>query len=60
MEQIESHPMITLLPPNTHPSVRSTMIEQVRSILAASSGRKPETKYGDVPIEEGKTAYTLK
>ena len=60
MEQIESHPMITSLPPNTHPAVRSAMIEQVRSMLAASSGRKPEIKCGYAPIEEGKKAYTLK
>ncbi len=60
MEQIESHPMITSLPPNTHPSVRSIMIEQVRSILASSSGKKPESKFGYAPIEEDKTAYMLR
>ena len=60
MEQIESHPMIMSLPPNTHPSVRSAMIAQVRSMLAVASGGKPETKYGYAPIEEGRTAYMLK
>ncbi|MBQ9421940.1 MAG: hypothetical protein IJU32_00035, partial [Pyramidobacter sp.] len=60
MEAINNHPMITSLPPNTNPAVRSAMINQVRTMLAAMSGGKPEIKFGYVPIEEGKDQYTLK
>ena len=60
MEAINNHPMITSLPPNTNPAVRSAMINQVRTMLTAMSGGKPEIKFGYVPIEEGKDQYTLK
>ncbi len=60
MDEINAHPMITSLPANTLPAVRNAMISQVRTMLTMASGRKPELKFGYVPVDPGKTRYELK
>ncbi|WP_274968447.1 hypothetical protein [Succinimonas amylolytica] len=60
MAAVMQDPRITGLPANSHQAVRDAMILQVMNSMAAAKGKSPEMKFGYLPLQEGKTEYSLK